>query len=40
MILIFNRAVTLGEEKGLEADELSLGLAVSIGIAHENDFKA
>lgn len=39
MILIFSRAPTLGEGKGLEATELSLELAASIKIAHETDMK-
>lgn len=36
MILIFRRAPTLGEEKGFEASELSLGLTASMNIAHED----
>lgn len=39
MTLILSRAATLGDEKGLEATELSLELGTSINKAQKNDFQ-
>jgi hypothetical protein len=34
IILIFNRALALGEQRGIEVGDLSLGLVAFISIAH------